>query len=250
VRRDDEDPWPDGDGSPLGRDPFSLDDLVVPDDARELDAEARALRREWRARQRRTWLGRLFLTRRWRRYGLSGPIVIVVLMIVASTASLMLLFQPRRNAARPVPIATGVRDTGMRGDLMPDLLLRRSDSARVRLRNFRPALVAVMPEACDCESLLQTYGIAVQRSGLRLVLVGRQVPDLPPSLAGTFTVRARDSSGRLVDIYRPANGEPAMVFVRGDGVVSNVLTAPPSESVLDSELAVLVASGSITEPTR
>jgi len=45
VSRDDEDGWPDGDGHPVDGEPFSADDVVIPDDLRELDADVRALRR-------------------------------------------------------------------------------------------------------------------------------------------------------------------------------------------------------------
>ncbi len=95
-----------GDGRPVGGDPFSLGDLVVPNDARELDADLRALRRERRAEYRRVLLRRVFLGRRWQRYGVSGPIVIGVLLVVAGFASLMLLFQPRRAQPAAAPLAS------------------------------------------------------------------------------------------------------------------------------------------------
>lgn len=102
--------------------------MVVPDDARELESD----RLRWLAEQerrtplpgqerRRTdrWpaadrpgdgepaprlppvLRRLLLTRRWYRYGLSGPLVVVVLVMVAGVASLAVFLAPRLPPGPP-----------------------------------------------------------------------------------------------------------------------------------------------------
>jgi hypothetical protein len=245
MRRDDDERRPDGDGGPVGGgDPFSLAGLVVPDDARELDADFRALHRERRAQARRERLRRLLLTRRWRRYGISGPIVVGVLLLVAAFASLMLLFQPRRPAARPVPLATGLRATGQEGGLLPDVAVRRADGQTVPLRDYRPAVVMLEPRFCDnCDSLVHTYGQAALRHHLSFVLVGADLPAAPADLTDASVVRASEPTGQLARIYQLAR-RPVALLVRSDGVVNRQLSQEPTASGLDGELAFLVATGS------
>jgi hypothetical protein len=243
VGRDDEDRRPDGDGSPVDGEPFSLDDVVIPDDLRELEAEVRALHRERRAQARGAGLRRLFLTRRWREHGISGPIVIGVLLVVAGMASLMLMFPARRPMARPVPLATGVRPAGVEGGLVPDLTIRRSDGEVVPLRDYRPAVVAVLPASCDCDPRLRSMGVAAYRHHLAFVLVGHDVPSLPAELTDGAAIRAAESTGRLARAYRVGR-LPVLLLVRGDGVVNRVLTEEPGTDALDAELAFLAATGS------
>ena len=248
MSRDDEE-RPDGDGRPVDGEsfsahggPFSADDIVIPDDLRELDAEVRALRRERRVQARKAGLRRLFLTRRWRQYGISGPIVIGVLLVVAGMASLMLMFPARRPVAKPVPLATGVRESGQEGGLVPDVAIHRADGTAGSLRDVRPAVVVLLPAACDCDRLLHTYGAAAFRHHLTFVLVGGE---LPAGLTDREAVRAADPTGRLARVYGVGR-DPVLLLVRGDGVVNRMLLAEaePTASALDSELAVLVTSGS------
>lgn len=244
MGRDDDDRLRDGEGGPVDDGPFSLDDIVVPDDARELAADLRALQRERRADARQVRFGRLLFTRRWQRYGLSGPIVVAVLVLVTGFASLMLLFQPRRPAARPVPLATGVRGTGQEGGLVPDLALHRSTGETVAIRDYRPAVLAVVPRSCGCDNLLHVFGIAALRHHLSFVLVGSELPDLPADLADRSVIRASEPTGQLAGAYRVAR-QPVLLLVRGDGVVNRLLTTETSPDALDGELAVLVATGSV-----
>jgi len=95
-----------GSGTPEDLPPLDWPALVVPDDARELAAEAEALRRERRAAARRDRLGRLLLTRRWQRFGVSGPLVALTLVIVAAFGSLLVIFLPSRPD-QPGPALAG-----------------------------------------------------------------------------------------------------------------------------------------------
>jgi hypothetical protein len=243
VSRDDEDRRQDGDGRPPGGEPFSVDDVVIPDDLRELDAEVRALQRERRAQARGAGLRRLLLTRRWRQYGISGPIVICVLLVAAGMASLMLMFPARRTVTRPAPLATGVRPAGQEGGLVPDVMIHRADGAVLSLRDYRPAVVAVLPASCGCDSLLRTFGTAAFRHQLAFVLVGKDMPALLPDLTDQAAVRAAEPTGRLVTKYRVGR-QPVLLLVLGNGVVNRVLTGEPTSGALDVELAMLVSTGS------
>jgi hypothetical protein len=242
MGRDDDDRRRDDDGGPVDDGSFSIDDIVVPDDARELQGEIRALRRERRAGARRELLRRLLLTRRWRRFGVSGPIVVVALLVVAAFASLIVLFQPRRPAARPVPLATGVRGAGEEGGLLPDVQLVRPDTTLTAARDYRPAVLAVLPSPCNCEPLLHRYGAAVQQHHLPFLYVGTTIPGLPPDLADRWVLRLGEPSGLLVRTYHVVR-QPALLLVRADGVVNRVLVGETTPAALNGELAVLVASG-------
>jgi hypothetical protein len=246
MGREDDDRRPDGDGGPVDGDPFSLDHLVVPDDASALTADVRALRRERRALARRSRLGRLFLTRRGRQYGVSGPIVVGVVVLVAAFASLMLLFQPRRTTTRPVPLATGVRGVGQEGGLLPDVPVHRADGHVGPVRDYRPAVVALLPASCGCDARLRTFGLAALRHHLSFVLVGPTPPTAPAELADRSVVRTGEPTEQLARAYHVGR-EPVLLLVRGDGVVNRVLTQEPSAGALDGELAVLVATGSSSE---
>jgi hypothetical protein len=243
VSRDDDDRRPDGDGSPVDGEPFSIDDIVIPDDLRELDAEIRALQRERRAMSRRTRMRRLFLTRRWRQYGMSGPIVVGVLLVVAGMASLMLMFPARRQVTKPAPLATGVRPSGQEGGLVPDVTIERADGVSEPLRGYRPAVIALVPASCGCEALLRTTGAAAYRHHLTLVLVGgTSLPPQPPDPGDRTVVRATEPTGKLARTYH-AGRTPVLLLVRSDGVVNRVLAEERIAGALDNELAVLAATG-------
>ena len=128
MRRDDEDDRAGGESW--------IDHVVIPDDISSLDAEVRALRRERRARARRDRLRRMVSPR-----GVAGPLVIVVLLLVAGFASLLVLFQPRRTATPPAPLATSGAGSGRDGKLLgllPDLPVTQADGRTRRLQASAP----------------------------------------------------------------------------------------------------------------
>jgi len=125
---------------------------------------------------------------------------------------------------------------------VPDVTIRRADGTAGSLREVRPAVVVLLPAACDCGRQLHTYGAAAFRHHLKFVVVGGE---LPAELTDREAVRAADPSGRLARVYGVGR-DPVLLLVRGDGVVNRMLLAEaePAASALDSELAVLVTSGS------
>jgi hypothetical protein len=245
VRGDDDESRPgDGDNSPVGDEPLSLDGLVIPDDARELDADARALQRERRVEARQARVGRFF----GGRYGLPGPIVVVILALLAGFASMVLLSQPRRTALREVPLATtGIRPVGAEGGLLPDVEVRRSDGATLRLRDMRPAVLALLPAGCGCDDQLREVGLAAVRHEIDYLLIADEVPPAPADLNERAVLRVAEPTGALARTYNVSRQAgvrfPVLLLVRGDGVVNRVLTSQPSVHALDVELAVLAATG-------
>jgi hypothetical protein len=240
VRRDDEDDRAGGESW--------IDHVVIPDDLSALDAEVRALRRERRARARRDRLRRLVSPR-----GVAGPLVIVVLLIVAGFASLLVLFQPRRLTISPAPLASPGVGTDER---LPDLAVTQEDGTTTTLRAFRPAVLALAPVECRCDAALRDVGSSVLRRGVSFVLVDRTRPALPVGLDEPSTVRLVEPTGKLSTRYRAEQagrrtpGGPVLVLVRADGRVARVLPEPMSPGAFAIELAVLGSGLGTPAPTR
>ena len=247
-RKDDDSAPASGDGGgPPSEEPLSLHGLRIPDDARELDADLRALRRERRASHRRSGLNRVFLTPSLRRYGISGPVVVVVVALIAALASMIVLFEPRRQLVRPVPLATNaLRRIGAEGGLTPDVVLHLMDGETSRLRDLRPAVVALLPTSCGCENRLRQVGLEAFRHRLPYLLVGDSMPAQPADLDGRTVLRTSEPTGILAHAYQVAAGPdehpPVLLLIRADGVVNRIVTDLPSANALDGELAVLAAS--------
>lgn len=241
MRRDDEDDLPGENGRSW------IDDVVVPDDISELDAEVRAWRRERRARLRRERLRRLAERR------LFSPLVIVALLVAAGFTGLLVLFQPRRPTAPPTPLATtGVGGSGRQG-LLPDLTLRLEDGTSRPLRQYRPAVLALAGPRCGCDALLRDAGQTAIRHRLPFLLVGGKTAPPAAGVSDRVATRAAEPSGALARAYgaAPAAGRPAgavLVIVRADGTVARVFDRPASVGGLDTELAVLSLRG--TAPAR
>lgn len=230
MRRDDEDDRAGGGES-------WIDHVVIPDDLSALDAEVRALRRERRVRARRARLRRLVNPR-----GVTGPLVIVVLLMVAGMASLLMLFQPRRPATSPAaPLATSGRNDG----LLPDLRVTLPDGSSRALRDYRPAVLALAPIGCDCDPALREVGTAAVRHGVPFLLVDRSVPPLPAGLAPADAVRLAEPTGALAGEYgaetakRRTPGGPVLVLVGADGRVVRLLDKPIAEDNFVRELEAL-----------
>jgi len=245
VRRDDEDDRS-GEGGRPGGDPSWMDDVVVPDDLSELDAEVRAWQRERRARLRRERLRRLASPS-----SVAGPLMIVALLLVAGLASLVVLFQPRRPSTQPAPLATPGVDGIGRGELLPDVPVRLADGSTRPVRDYRPAVLVLAPVGCGCDTALREVGSAADRYDVRFLLVDRSAPPLPAGLAERAAVRLAEPTGALAATYgaevggRRRPGGPVVVLVGRDGLVVRVLLRPTTPRGLDDELAVLSSSGPV-----
>jgi len=202
-------------------------DVHVPDDARGLELDVRAWRREQAATARRARLGRLFLTRRWHRYGLSGPLVAGVLSVVAVFGTLLALVVPsgsRERATRQPLDAAPPAPVGSVGGLVVDRQLRINGAGRP-VRDLRPAVLALLPSPCRCGDLVDELSGQAAEFGLRLVLVasGAHDDELAALVAAArhgSALPAYDVEGRLAADYA-ARG-PTVVLVRDDGRVTGV----------------------------
>lgn len=253
--------YPDDDRSGTGQDghlpdlPAEWANLVVPDDARELDAVARQVRRERRVAARRAWFARLV------RRGPApfGPFGILALAVVAVLGSLVLLFPSTPTSPKQSRPSRPASTPGAAGALLPDLQLTESSGARVRLRSVRPAVVLVLPSGCPCQPLLADVVTRTGAAGLSLLVVAEAAKPLalPPETAGQRVRSLADPGWQLEKTYAPAATGPVVLpastapsaaptpplalFVRSDGLVNRVLVDPVVGEVLHNEITALTS---------
>jgi len=206
-----------------GRLPLELD---IPDDARELDADVRSYRREVRRSRLKVRLRRLVFTRRWNRYGLSGPLVTAILVLVALVGSLATLLGPRGDPRpAPAPLASSPAATpGGLGGLLPAVPLV-IDGTPVGAHALRPAVLVLVSPECGCEAALDELFRQAQEYRLQVLLVGgpADVPGLRrvAGRIGNGTARVVEDRTRALALGYGARGLTA-VLVRTDGVVTRV----------------------------
>lgn len=218
----------------------------IPDDARELAADVAAYRREVARDRRRRRLTR-WLGRRWARYGLSGPLVTAVLVVVGLVGSLMAVLAPSTGRRAPAaPLARPGAADGTVGGLLPDALAGLPGSpATLSLRELRPGVLLVVPPGCACRQLATALAAQGAEFGVRLELAGRASDEralgrladaVADSLLGGRPVVVTDRDGALARAY----GEGSAVFVRADGVVVRVERSPQPRGRYEPAVAQLV----------
>jgi hypothetical protein len=221
--------------------------IVVPDDAGELARDIEAWRREQRWLRRERTLQRVLFTRRWRQHGVSGPLVIVLLLAVAMLGATISLASPHvaRSMTEPVPLtlADPAIRSGVEGGLVPDVQLTGS-AGRSSARDFRPAVIAILPAGCGCGRALASLVLQAESEGLMVFLVARpaqsaEAAQLASRLAGKegADVRAMVDPQGAMSIAYSAHGLTA-VPVHADGVTE----APNRDFVGGNSLGTVLST--------
>ncbi|WP_030175089.1 hypothetical protein [Spirillospora albida] len=231
-------------------------DVVIPDDARELDGDVLAYHREERRRRRRERLARL--GRPLTRFGVAIPIIAGALLVALVSGMLMTVFGPRPgprpSPARLAPLPSA--GPGRIGGLLPDGHVDAVAGERTRtlLRSLRPGVIAVVPPAYRCRRVVAELAARTRERRLHFWLVA----DPRPAAGGRAPVgikdlracagTAHDGTPRLLDDPRAllatayAGTAPrhlTAVLVRADGVVTAVLQDPRVGPELTRQIAVL-----------
>ncbi|WP_067459340.1 hypothetical protein [Actinomadura macra] len=214
---------PDGDPDP---DDYGLPrvDVVVPDDARELERDMVAYRREERRRRRRERRRRL--VRPLTRFGVAIPIIAGALLIALLSGALMTAFGPR-PAPRPTAAQLAPRPSagpGRIGGLLPagqvDLVAR--EHAPQPLKDMRPGVIGIVPPGYRCEPVVAELAGRTEAYDLNFWLVadprpagGRQGLSLKELRACAGTAHngtpliVEDRKAILANAYAPAaNASP------------------------------------------
>ncbi|WUH98023.1 hypothetical protein OHR68_31655 [Spirillospora sp. NBC_00431] len=254
MRPDGDDPEPDDYGLPRV-------DVVVPDDARELERDVVAYRREERRRRRRDRFRRV--GRPLTRFGVAIPIIAGALLVALLSGVLMTAFGPK-----PAPRPTGAQlaprpsaSPGKVGGLLPAGSVDNVTGERVsmRIRDLRPGVIGIVPPAYECEGVVAELAGGTHAHELGFYLVadprpagGKKATSLKDLKACAGTAHdgtpqlIEDRAGRLASAYSPPPGTPGptatsvtAVFVQPDGVVNEVVRAPRGGPELTGKLKAL-----------
>lgn len=207
-----------------GRDDGSLPpvNVVIPDDARELDRDVLAYRRELRARQRRQRLLRLL--RPFRAFGFSGRAAIIPLIAACLAISLVggALLSVATTSPASAPTLAGPQASARPAVSPRDLAglppgTLQVNGRTVPVRSLVTSAIAIVPANCDCGTALGR--LAAQAVGARVSLyfagTGAAIPQLPALTArygDGAAVAAADEGGVLSDAYHPAGLTVLLVF--------------------------------------
>lgn len=251
--------------------------MRVPDDASALEADRQAWVDEQRARRRRHRLRRLVLTRRWERFGLSGPLVVIALVLTAGVGALASVFVPRPRTPPPaaaplapaarvevppagaVPVATAtVERAGDRlGRRLPDAALA-GDVAPLRADDLRPAVVVLVPPGCACTASVDVLYAQAREFRLTTWLVGPGGPGADGTAATRRALDALDTAAAAGGARWAVDTEAVLsrafaargltvALVRPDGVLAVLLRDLPRDGrglpAMEIALAGLVPRG-------
>jgi hypothetical protein len=236
------------------RDDFGLPrvDIVVPDDARELDRDVQAYHRELRVLRRRQRLRRLSapLTR----HGLVMPLIASCLALTLLAGTLLTLFTAGQAAWVPAaptaPPRTAPAAPGSQGQQRGRAGLPLLNATIVvngmptPLDSLPPAVLAVVPPDCRCAAALRQLASQTSAVSANLYLIGIGGAD-PTALTRQPGLRAsqpgEDPDGVLTSYYH-LTGLTA-ILVRPDHVVAAIIRAHSGRFPLGTALHQVVPGG-------
>ena len=203
-----------------GRDDGNLPpvNVVIPDDARELDRDVLAYRREQRAKRRRQRFMRLFRPFRLPEFG--GQAAIIPLIAACLAISLVggALLSIITMSPASAPTLNTPRSSGQHGDLTALPTGTVQVSGRVEpVRSLVTSTIALVPANCGCEAQLDRLaGQAVAaRVSLYFAGAGQVIPQLSGLVARDgdgAAVATADDDNVLSAAYHPAGLTVLLVF--------------------------------------
>jgi len=197
--------------------------IVIPDDARDLDRDVLAYHREQRARRRRQRLVRLFGPLRKREFG--GPAAILPLIatcvalsilaaamlsvVAISPASAPTLTGPPRFSAGPLIQPAG--PTSLPAGTV------RLDGRAEPVRSLASSALALVPAGCDCGPALSRLAGQAAAAHIALYFVGAdaampQLAGLTARYGGGTAEAVYDTGGVLAAAYHPAGLTVLLVY--------------------------------------
>jgi hypothetical protein len=217
---------------------------VAPDDIRELAVDVKAYRREQRAERRRTLIGKVLA-----RPGATPLGVIAIALVLAALVAtfVAVVIPTTTRSPSPLPLAK-TNALAVNHGLLPIAPLT-SGTNTVMARSLRPAVVAEVPDPCNCRALLNQYAAAARTKHVPLVVVA------PPHDAEVAALTGRLDQGR-VTVYSDAQNVLAtavkatgltLVVVARDGTVFSIarsVTAQRPSNLTVSLSEMLAATGS------
>ena len=242
-----------------GRDDSNLPpvNIVIPDDARELDRDVLAYRRELRARRRRERLLRLFRPFRLPQYGGQTAVIplIAICLAIALVGGALLSVATMSPASAPTfdgaqPFAT----SGDQAAPLPAASVRLPDGTTVPVRTLTPSAIALVPAGCNCGPQLQRLAGQAAAADIRLYFTGSgaeiaQLSALTARYGDVHAIAAADTDGVLTAVYRP---DGLTVLLVHKDATAQVQRSLPANFQLTAALHALTqagASSSTSPPT-
>jgi hypothetical protein len=240
-------------GGDPDRDDFGLPpiDIVIPDDARELDRDVQAYQRELRALRRSRRASRL--RRPLTRDGMVLPLLAACLMLALLTSTLLVMFAADRTGMPQLPARPAVTHhnppaAGRIGGLLP-LSAVVIGTTSVQLRTVaKPSVLTVVPPNCQCASTLRQLSAQAAQAHVPVYLVGTGggMPQLArlALTAGHTAARVADDAKDVLATTYGAKGVTA-ILVRSDGTVASVIRQLPQRQLETGlrELAMVKPAG-------
>ncbi len=251
-------PAPDGRHDDLGQDELAGLELLIPDDARSLDADRAQLMAELQqARSGRPPVHRQdgvlsrLLGSRFAAVAVPGSVVVVGIVVSVLFVATMVFLSPQLSPTGldPLPIATAASaPVGQIGGVLPDAVVQVG-GLPVSARAVRPGVLVLVSSSCtNCSAILTNLYTQVRLHRLQLALVGpssqqQQLNTLAVDDFQTATV-AIDQDGTLVRAFPPTG--VTVVLVHADGIIEGVVNDLQLGQPLSAALASLAAPGSTT----
>lgn len=224
--------------------------IVVPDDARELDRDVEAWRREQRWEHRRHRFERMLpQSRRTGRPLIPIPLITLGLICLGLVGATITMLSARAPVPAPPPVAlelaTPSITAGIPGGLLPADTLSVANGT-TSSRDLRPGVVVVVGPSCGCADAVSRLGRQASTNALPVYLVGptARIADLEQlaNRAGWIDVHALgDLGGALLATYQ---GDGLTVIpVHADGVTEPVVREYTADKPLGPVLVSLRQPG-------
>ena len=240
-------------GGEPGRDDGGLPpvDVEIPDDARELEREVLAYRRELRARRRRARWDRLFGPLRG--HGALLPLIAscVALSMLAGTLLSVFSISP---ASAPV-LSHSAAPTPQTSSSLPQGQVLIAGQTK-NVRSLVSAVLVLVTPTCNCTKAVQEVTAQAARAGVPVYLVGTtdrttgrtaDVTDLARTAGQGAAVAVKDTTNVLGRAYHPAG--LTIVLARADATTSVQRNLQGGPIQLQDQLGKLGATAQGASPT-
>jgi hypothetical protein len=228
-------------GAEPGRDDSGLPpvDIEIPDDARELDRDVIAYRRERRALQARTAPQRVF-----------RPFRVALSMLAGAMLSVFTISPASAPVRGPDPAGSGAAPSASASTAaLPSGTVFVNGKA-TPLRQLTGAVLALVPAGCKCDTALKQLTTQASRARVSVYFVGTTSAMTDVSRLtrtdGQGTARAVEDAGNVLHTaYRP--GGLTVILVRPDTSTTVHRHLAPGFQ-LEAELSTLSGQGASAGP--
>jgi hypothetical protein len=242
-----------------GRDDGNLPpvNVVIPDDARELDRDVLAYRREVRAQRRRQRLVRLFRPFRLPEFGGHAaiiPLIAACLAISLVGGALLSVMTMSPASAPTLSPRTSTQPAAPPGDLttLPKGTVQL-DGRTVQVRSLVTSAIALVPLDCGCGTELRRLAGQAVAAHVKVYFAGAgraiaQLAALTVRYGDGAAVAAADYDSVLSAAYHPVHLTVLLVFRDATAEVQRNLAADFQLASTLSELKLAGASLTASQP--